>query len=115
MNRGAKVEEGAHDELLAKPVVAGPDGVLVSGWYRQLWETQNGAAGDDVHANAWIKHLEKRARDLERLLAEAAPARRPLTDRATTKTFFPKAAFPVPSISIESPPLLQRKSSAESP
>ena len=120
MDKGAKVEEGAHADLLARPVARGPDGKLTSGWYRQLWETQNGTGdkkGDatDLHASAWVKHLEKRARDLERLLAEAAPARRPLTDRATTKTFFPKAAFPVPSISIESPPLLQRKSSAESP
>merc|ERR1711965_1115128 len=104
MDKGAKVEEGAHADLLARPVARGPDGKLTSGWYRQLWETQNGTGGDekgdatDLHASAWVKHLEKRARDLERLLAEAAPARRPLTDRATTKTFFPKAAFPVPSI-----------------
>lgn len=43
MDRGAKVEEGTHDELMQLPIErkTGPDGtvLLISGAYRDLWET----------------------------------------------------------------------------
>jgi len=96
MSKGKKVEEGTHDELLQIPivkqrVVASGNGhskpcqkhkscdreekedeeatkeITVSGFYRELWETQNGPSnkGGLNHDSRWIKHLEQRVRELE--------------------------------------------------
>ena len=48
MDKGRRVEQGTHDELMAIPIrthsVLQPDGsttvTTVSGWYHELWSTQ---------------------------------------------------------------------------
>lgn len=79
-DHGTKVEEGAHDELLKIPIVkekrespipGKPDlEVTTSGFYRELWETQNGVsdAADKTKTKvmeSWVRHLEAQVKDLE--------------------------------------------------
>lgn len=48
MHKGKKVEAGTHDELMKLEVVKSKSGAVVSGWYRNLWDTQQ---GDDKDVN----------------------------------------------------------------
>merc|ERR1712139_415122 len=42
MQKGRVVEEGAHNELMMREVVKDEDGDVVAGFYRNLWEVQQG-------------------------------------------------------------------------
>jgi len=69
MNKGAKVEEGPHSELLRVPIEKDAEGRTQRGWYRELWETQHGAgsSGDAPvdHTSRWVAHLEAKIKTLE--------------------------------------------------
>ena len=69
MNKGAKVEEGPHSELLRVPIEKDAEGRTQRGWYRELWETQHGAgsSGDAAvdHTSRWVAHLEAKIKTLE--------------------------------------------------
>jgi len=85
MSKGAKVEQGTHAELLRVAVTKdAATGGTLTGWYRELWETQNGPVADPADAAAgtgarersaqrWVAHLEAKVRALE---AENARLRR---------------------------------------
>mmetsp|Transcript_14502 Transcript_14502/g.25422 ORF Transcript_14502/g.25422 Transcript_14502/m.25422 type:complete len:162 (-) Transcript_14502:85-570(-) len=70
------MEAGTHEELLEIEITkeTKDDGteVTLTGWYRELWETQNGKTsshGDvsdtSAHTHKWIAHLEAKVRALE--------------------------------------------------
>lgn len=42
MDKGKKVEEGSHEELLKIQVKKKPDGAVLQGWYHTQWDTQMG-------------------------------------------------------------------------
>jgi len=63
MDKGEIKESAPHDELMKIPVRKGPDGHMVSGFYRDLWETQHGKDTDKQR----LAHLEA---ENERLKAE---------------------------------------------
>ena len=42
MDKGKKVEEGTHDELMKIEVIKSNSGSVLAGWYRNLWDTQQG-------------------------------------------------------------------------
>lgn len=76
MNKGHIMEAGTHEELLEIEITkeTKDDGteVTLTGWYRELWETQNGKTsshGDvsdtSAHTHKWIAHLEAKVRALE--------------------------------------------------
>merc|ERR1719337_328718 len=69
MNKGSKVEEGPHAELLRVPIEKDAEGRTQRGWYRELWETQHGAgsSGDAPvdHTSRWVAHLEAKIKTLE--------------------------------------------------
>merc|ERR1719163_885912 len=69
MNKGSKVEEGPHAELLRVPIEKDAEGRTQRGWYRELWETQHGAgsSGDAAvdHTSRWVAHLEAKIKTLE--------------------------------------------------
>eukprot|EP00933_Yihiella_yeosuensis_P030158 TRINITY_DN2381_c3_g1_i1.p1 TRINITY_DN2381_c3_g1~~TRINITY_DN2381_c3_g1_i1.p1 ORF type:complete len:978 (-),score=182.53 TRINITY_DN2381_c3_g1_i1:651-3584(-) len=47
MDKGSVKESGRHEELLKIPLQKGSGGEVLSGWYRDLWETQHGKCKDD--------------------------------------------------------------------
>merc|ERR1712217_827780 len=47
MDKGHKVEEGSHEELLTIPVEKASSGRMISGWYRDLWNAQMGSSNED--------------------------------------------------------------------
>merc|ERR1712187_1079472 len=66
MDKGHKVEEGSHKELLRIPVEKASSGRMISGWYRDLWNTQMGGEGDsDSCEKARAKFFEARVQKLE--------------------------------------------------
>merc|ERR1719258_270281 len=69
MNKGSKVEEGPHAELLRVPIEKDAEGRTQRGWYRELWETRHGAgsSGDAPvdHTSRWVAHLEAKIKTLE--------------------------------------------------
>ena len=95
MDKGAKVEEGTHTDLLRIETTKDANGATLTGWYRELWETQHGSTASGVDAAAasapvtapvtataagaerradqsdskWISHLEVKTRALEAELA----------------------------------------------
>ena len=42
MDKGKQVEAGTHDELMKLTVVKSESGNIITGWYRNLWDTQQG-------------------------------------------------------------------------
>ena len=42
MDKGKLVEAGTHDELMKLTVVKSESGNIITGWYRNLWDTQQG-------------------------------------------------------------------------
>ena len=42
MDKGKKVEAGTHVELMKIKVVKSESGNIINGWYRNLWDTQQG-------------------------------------------------------------------------
>ena len=58
------MEAGTHEELLEIEITKEKKGeleVTKTGWYRELWETQNGKKEDkkdSAHTHKWIHHLE---------------------------------------------------------
>merc|ERR1712039_520115 len=69
MDKGRKVEEGNHEELLTIPVEKASSGRMISGWYHDLWNTQMGSSseegGSESCAKARAKFLEARVEKLE--------------------------------------------------
>merc|ERR1719436_2360730 len=57
MEKGAIKESGSHDDLMTIEVTKGSEGQMLTGWYRDLYETQHGKAGDD---NAEVARLKKK-------------------------------------------------------
>lgn len=46
MDKGSIKEAGPHDELMKMPVTKEEDGSMITGWYRDLYETQHGKSED---------------------------------------------------------------------
>jgi len=68
MDKGSVKESGSHKELMEIPIKKEADGkTMVSGWYRDLYETQHGK-GDDAGADS--KALEALKQQLERMQRE---------------------------------------------
>jgi len=84
MDKGAKVEEGTHAQLLALPITKDADGNTKTGWYRELWETQHGASATAAvdHDGRWVEHLEAKVRSLQ---AEVASVKRGAVGRRPSK------------------------------
>jgi len=69
MDKGHKVEEGSHEELLRIPIEKASSGRMISGWYHDLWNTQmgnsNGQSDCGSCEKARAKFLEARVQKLE--------------------------------------------------
>eukprot|EP00935_MAST-01C_sp_MAST-1C-sp1_P000112 g112.t1 len=80
MDHGQKVEEGSHDELLKIPIVKKKEEkegeeteVMVSGWYRDLWQTQMGEekkAAEEKKGETATKEAEAAVSAAKKELAE---------------------------------------------
>lgn len=58
MDKGCKMEEGSHDELMAIPVkkeVRNGKEVMVSGWYHDLWTTQMGKEEEEKQSSTELR------------------------------------------------------------
>ena len=86
MDKGKVVERGTHEDLLAIPITKAHDGkTMLTGWYRDLWQTQMGGEpadpkeGEQRGAAAEVRAL--RAILLREPLARTAQPRTPLARR----------------------------------
>merc|ERR1719343_118260 len=68
MDKGHKVEEGSHKELLSIPIEKAPSGGMLSGWYHDLLDTQMGGEKEEAleEAEAPCTLLQGRVKELER-------------------------------------------------
>merc|ERR1719343_453794 len=68
MDKGHKVEEGSHAELLKIPIEKASSGCMLSGWYHDLWDTQMGGEKEEAleEAEAPCTLLQGRVKELER-------------------------------------------------
>merc|ERR1711988_1694569 len=71
MDQGCIKEQGSHDELMKIPIEKSPDGLMISGWYHDLWERQHGKEGNSQRVEA----LEKENAKLKDVAAEAEELR----------------------------------------
>jgi ABC-type methionine transport system ATPase subunit len=71
MDKGSIKESGSHEKLISIPVKKGPDGEMLSGWYRDLWETQHGKATDGERLESLQQENAKLKEKLASLLAHA--------------------------------------------
>merc|ERR1711977_452956 len=67
MDKGSIKEQGSHEELMEIPIEKGPDGEMLKGWYRDLWETQHGKEDKSER----VASLEKENEELKDAAAEA--------------------------------------------
>lgn len=72
MDKGSIKESGSHDDLMKIEIKKDPNGKMLTGWYRDLYETQHGKTKEDSKPNQIQEELDRLNAEISALKDENA-------------------------------------------